>query len=62
VRVLSLKVVSVRVNEDLITEINSVMWWDHLNKSDSLRKLLEIGIRGWKRQKGLNPDIRLEIK
>ena len=56
-----MKVVSVRVSNDLLKEIESVSWWDHLSKTETLRLLLKLGIREWKRQKGLPPDVPLDI-
>lgn len=55
------KVLSVRVSDDLLKEIESVCWWDDLSKTETLRLLLKLGIREWKRQKGLHPDIPLDI-
>jgi len=46
-----MKVVSVRVNEALFSEINEVMWWKNLNKSDAVRFLLKLGLEAWERKK-----------
>ena len=56
-----MKVVSVRVSDGLLKEIESVCWWDDLSKTETLRLLLKLGIREWKRQKGLPPDVPLDI-
>ena len=56
-----MKVVSVRIDDGLLKEIESVFWWDHLSKTETLRLLLRFGIREWKRQKGLHPDVPLDI-
>ena len=59
------KVVSVRVDDSLFEEIKNIAWWDHYRfetESDVLRYLLKLGVKTWKIEKGLPPDIKLEIE
>ena len=58
-----MKVISVRISEELEKEILDIMWWDnYTTKTEALRVILKLGIRTWKHKKCLNPFKRVYVE
>jgi len=58
-----MKVISVRISEELEKEILDIMWWDnYTTKTEALRVILKLGIQTWKHKKCLNPLKRVYVE
>ena len=58
-----MKVISVRISEELEKEIQDIMFLDnYTTKTEALRVILKLGIQTWKHKKRLNPFKRVYVE
>ena len=58
-----MKVISVRISEELEKEILDIMWWDnYTTKTEALRVILKLGIQTWKHKKCLDLSKRVYVE
>lgn len=58
-----MKVVSVRISEELEKEIEDIMFLDnYTTKTEALRVIIKLGVRMWKHKKYLEPFKRVYVE